>query len=498
MVRLFKKLFELLEIDIPIQEIKGETEYYEQSPHLHFISDSLIKWNIRSMIVKLDLRRENRIPLPAIIIKKENIFEIDIITKFHNDTVEIFESKNNNSKKLNLTNFYDVYSDEILLLEKLDLKYSSPKSLFHLKYYFLVGILLTLMIFIIFLSSKKVFIENFVFFIIKILSLSLLFSYFFKENGHKNRIYDFVCRNINGCIANSENNIFYHYTFAELGIIFFLTSSLSLVFNSNLSYISAADFYSHLLGLFFILYSLYFQLFVFKKVCKMCLIIIFSFLIDFLLTYTKLIDYNLKINILFVLTFVIVVLFVEYFRQGVNAEKKLKFADSVNKKLWRNKKIFKNILDISSNFKFDKGSSYSFGNINSNNEILIVITPSCKYCIEVFEEIRNLINLNPNYKLHVFINSVNTRNLQLFARASLNNDWVKASYLLHNWRVGLFDKDSIENEKDILIINNLIKNQKFFFEINLFDSYPNIYFNSKKIPQFIDFENIKISLSKFD
>ena len=128
---------------------------------------------------------------------------------------------------------------------------------------------------------------------------------------------------------------------------------------------------------------------------------------------------------------------------------------------------------------------------------MIVITPSCKYCIEVFEEIRNLINLNPKYILLVFINSVNKRNLELFASASLNNDWDKASNLLHNWH-GLFNIDSNENGKDNMRINNLIENQKLFFEINNFNSYPNIYFNSKKIPQFIEFENIKIALSKFD
>jgi len=93
MINFYKYLFNLLDIKISINEIKKECNYYENKPLLFNISDSLFKWNIKNMMVRLTPSHIHKIPIPAIISKINTDGGFDILKEYKDDNLFIFDSK---------------------------------------------------------------------------------------------------------------------------------------------------------------------------------------------------------------------------------------------------------------------------------------------------------------------------------------------------------------------------------------------------------------------
>jgi len=337
---------------------------------------------------------------------------------------------------------------------------------------------------------------------IKVLLLSLLISYFLKENGNSNSIFTFVCG------SNSEtkcsdfkpgiNKFFKYFTFSELGLLFYPASILSYIFINNLNnYHTILEFLLLCIGFFIIIYSLFLQLFIKKKVCRICLFIILLYIIDFSFNFSFPITYSFNLNFQFAFLLLLNLAFVEFIKLHFESISQSQKISNINKSIWRNKYIIISVLNNSKIYNHKLTNSIKFGQKNAKNICTLIITPYCKHCLNALDNMANLLLLNSEFNLNIFVKTYNIEkkdcNLKKLALSSLNNDIKEALSILHNWsncdNINLPPKHSIN-------VNKIVKSNKSFFNKNDYKRFPVIFINGKRIPEFIEFENIKIAFSK--
>jgi len=496
MTQLFLKVFKILDIIIPSEVILKETDYYKEDPSLTHISESLIKWNIKCMIVNLEPKYIKKIPLPAIVQKKKDTSKFDIITKYDNEKVILLNSVTSIKISITLEQYSQIYSSNTLLLEKIDVNYTykqkrTQKFIYHIFF----------LLFFIYIFATTFLLDSFssIEIILKIFALLLLSSSFLKENDISTTLFSYVCGNKNHCSDNSDKlKLFHYYSFSELGIIFFSSTVLSFffinhIYNNN----SIFEYLTYFIGIVLFIYSLYLQVFILKKFCRICLIVLLIFISDFALNFQSDIDIRLVPNLLFLIIIFISIFFIEILKKYFLSNIELRKTINLNKYVWRNKYLINTILENSKEYNFVLKNSILFGEKKAIKSCVLVISPNCKYCLQAFDNLLDLVMLNPQINLSVFVNSNPIKkcyyNLNKLARASLNNNLKEALEVFYNWR-------KYENNTNDVNLNNEIKeminSNESFFEKNRFTRFPAIFINNKKIPEFIDFENIKIMFAR--
>ena len=212
-------------------------------------------------------------------------------------------------------------------------------------------------------------------------------------------------------VINSDKwKLFKFLNFSSLSIIFF--SSQFLLLFLFLFIKNASDFFSIqkvlLLGaLPLIVLSIYFQKFVEKKWCPICLVLI-SILLFEIGYISYFFDYSITSFFTPVLThvtlFSLVALVWISLKATLTKQKELKEFQLTGNRFIRNYDFFKN--NLTANEKINLPSTpIILGNKNSNTEITIITSPFCGYCKDADVLINNILKINgKNSKINVLIN----------------------------------------------------------------------------------------------
>jgi uncharacterized membrane protein/thiol-disulfide isomerase/thioredoxin len=203
-------------------------------------------------------------------------------------------------------------------------------------------------------------------------------------------------------IKSQESKILGFLSLADLGIIYYLSLISQLTF---LGFDHSFFLVFSLFGIPVIIYSIYYQKFIFKRWCNICLITagIFFGLLTLLLTapsnfyvnqmyWLKALSIGLGILIFWVIFKHYVTLYLD---SKINNQSLLKFK--------RDFHLFKTLLERSVKVDTEFKGKLEFGSINGKVKIDLVLSPYCKYCNMAFSIFNEILSHYKGDKLSVGI-----------------------------------------------------------------------------------------------
>lgn len=200
-------------------------------------------------------------------------------------------------------------------------------------------------------------------------------------------------------VLNHKNSkLFGLISYEKIGLIYFIFALLSPIFILN----NTVLYYLFFLSALFPIYSIYFQYFVAKSWCPLCLIIQVNLIINFLLFLIFGFDLNLSFIAVLnsIILFVFVVYFVEFFMKRYEYETKMNSLIIKTNSFINDDEVFNLIQNRNITLiKVPKQASVFSGNLEASNKITFITNPFCKYCSERYNQIIEVIEYNQNIKV---------------------------------------------------------------------------------------------------
>ncbi|MRX70413.1 Thioredoxin [Flavobacterium resistens] len=211
-------------------------------------------------------------------------------------------------------------------------------------------------------------------------------------------------------VGSTKWKIFESINFSDLSIVFFASQFLGMLTFLFMAKIDA--YFSIQKGLLLcavplLFTSIYYQKFVEKKWCPICLVIISIILLELtciLFLYQTSFDLQIYPLIVYGFVFVIVALGWSTLKNLLNQRKELKEFQITGNRFIRNYEIFKNSL-LSKNRVNLPNSPVILGNHASNTEITIITSPFCGHCKNAHKILdKILIKNEENLKIKIIFN----------------------------------------------------------------------------------------------
>ena len=219
-----------------------------------------------------------------------------------------------------------------------------------------------------------------------------------------------------GNILNSEAaKIFGWLTWSEIGLFYFLGGFLALIFSNNLTETLLILKWLNVLALPYTVWSVYYQAFVAKEWCVLCLTVQLLLWVEFF-TLSKIpfslnsemIDSFINLSLCF-LSVTIVWAFIkkplqnsERFGEVYNTLQKIKFDPDFVKGMLSKERMLPPI--------FEGMKVLRMGNPNAENVITLALSPSCASCGRAFWEVQRLVHKNAQFRVEVIFSTSNEAN----------------------------------------------------------------------------------------
>ena len=387
------------------EQFKLHLETHPEYPNLKSISDTFDYFNIVNMVVNVPLEAFSKLPKSFITLYRVKGVDTLVLVEKIRNYVKLQGQQLN--VKVEEAYFMDAWSPTVLLVEaneskeKIDIR---PSSI-------LYGIVTLLLVGIVAMSQTLDVIR------VCHLGLSLFGLYicyliYGETLGTPNSAASKICQVVsnpascNSVINDKRGKIFNYISLSDSAIIYFATvflSSLLIGFDQKLLLILSIS------SLPVVLLSLYYQAFIIKEWCGLCLgtsiILILQF---YLLLYNyKPVSIHWAISVKY--TFIAVLISICWL-----LFKKMSFGIIDLQQSKRNYLRFKrdNSLFLFSltqspfknNFNDAHVNSMVFGAVNPVIDILAITNPSCGYCVEAFQVYRQLLANYPKVRVTLMFN----------------------------------------------------------------------------------------------
>ncbi|NDV45420.1 vitamin K epoxide reductase family protein [Flagellimonas sediminis] len=522
-------LLEKLKIKNTNGFLKSKILSHPDYPSLNAISDTLSVYNIENIAVKIDSEKFGEIPLPCISqVDLENIKSFIVIEKVLNGRIYFY---NNRGKLINMSaqNFSNIWSGICLLCLKSE--YSSEPNLrinilkTLADKFLLIGLLLCLgalltsnLLFSTFLKESgtlNIFLFSF-YLCLKFFGLSLSISFLSHEikssgsafirkycsfNSHVDC--DVVLNSEYSSIPGTSINLgSLCFTYFFGSILFFVLSEFS---DQSISIAAHASF-----GVFPILiWSLILQAFVIKQFCRLCIAIQIIILFEIILSYLGnfyVMGIQFKLSILFVTTLVAPIYLWNIIKPLIVQEIEWREKGRFFKKLKNYKFVFEYFLQKSKWIQNPPSNlSLSLLNNTSNDEIILVIDPYCRYSTEAFRMFQELFSKEIINLTIIFIPTIENSDgsNELIKYITSLKDYYKDSTVqdaLSTWFWS--PKKNMKEFKEMFPIDNfpLESEDSNFWEIkewcleNGISRVPTIIYNNRLIPDNYTVEDLRYIL----
>lgn len=284
----------------------------------------------------------------------------------------------------------------------------------------------------------------------------------------------------------------------KIGIIYFLFSLISITFSKV---IINNEVLLLLFGIssFFPIYSIYFQYFIVKKWCPLCLIIQLNIISNFIIIYINYsifeIDiFDILINfVILTLITLIVYLFSIY---SLNKSEILRLQKKVNLFL-SDTEVF-NLIDKRNidYIKIPENMRLYTGNLDSSEVITLITNPLCQYCSEKYFQIKKVLEYNENIKLETIyciphqpeiMNEVTRELINIYLNKGPENYEKKVSEWYLKGKDD-FNKWLVQNKSknDNSATNDILMTHSEWCELSKITYTPAILINGKNIPKGFD------------
>ncbi|OCA68085.1 hypothetical protein BBI01_19780 [Chryseobacterium artocarpi] len=481
----------LVDIQIDKDEFEYQLSSHPEFPNTLSYSDTLNFFNINCSVYEIN--KKDIVFLPENFI---SIIDGEFKLEFKNKFILTKNSK------------------FILLVEKSDSFYQEKKT-YNLSLY--STFLLALVILSVLLINSSFLFIGILFLLFSFSGIFLSFEAYKKTHGKGTIIPLGVCQNK---MLKTDCDYVFNYKkwkffdLSEISLSFFFSQVITFVI---LSIYGNLDFYYYIYKYIFFLFipisivSLYYQVIIIKKLCPVCIGIIFCVYAQLTLLYflpklpVKIHIFSIILYILFVL---ISLLFLLFLKKTNEVNNKLKNEIIRNIRFRKNYVFFKNNLFIQKKTLNDKFlSSFAFGAENSNLIFTLVTNPFCKYCKEFYPIFMKIID---KYGDKIDVRLVLDADLENFSE-ELRAIYINLACIYENskekniffialeeWYNIRVDKIQIEkwNAKYSHLIKNRqnviakLENQKKWRKINDINYTPDIFINGYQYP--IEYERVDL------
>ena len=493
-------------IKIDFANFLYQAEKHPDYPTLLAISDTLSFFKIKNGAIQVSVSEIDLLPdhFVALLGKEKSNPQLYFIKKNNNIYFYTLDEKVIEISKSELESSWN---NIVLLLEKSEVENIVNKKKSKLSW---ILSLLCLGLFVLTLIEFKDNIQTKLFFLFPIFGLLFSVSALKDLFGIENVLLNSFC-NMNdstGCtsvISSTKWKFFEFVNFSDLSIVFFSSQFLGLLlflFADNID----SFFYIQKILLFvaipILFLSIYYQKFVERKWCPICLGIIAIILLElvYLIVFQSVPFIILpKLLIPYGLIFMTVTIIWSSLKRLLFQQKELKEFQLKGIRFIHNYEIFKNTLLVSSKtaFKNIHFGNIILGNADARLKIIIVSSPFCRHCAEIHtiieeivEKYRDTVCFDIRFNFNDEQSDEKSKKIhQNFVRIYYDKGQDSFIKALHNWFENK-DEDKLNSngtsQLSDLKINEILKEQFFMNQENNITFTPAIIIDQYVFPKQYD------------
>ena len=510
-------LLKIAKVKVTETTLKNKLLQHSDFPTLISLSDVLTDLKVDNMATRINPYQLSEIPLPAIA-HFEDGSGYATINKIENNQVEWLHEKMG-IRSESIAEFSHKWQGITLLTQPNEksgeenyLKNRRFEIIENLRKPFIISGLILILGYFIGNNFTNLSIENpinfYAFLIAKfaggIVSCFLIWYSIDANNSFLRSVCEINSKTNCGNILNSEAaKIFGWLTWSEIGLFYFTGGFLALLFSINLSETLLMLKWLNVLALPYTVWSVYYQGFVAKEWCILCLTFQLLLWVEFFtllpITFTlnsDLINSLINLSLCF-LSVTILWAFIKKplqilvrFDETYNTLQKIKFDPDFVKGVLSKERMLPPI--------FEGMKVLKMGNSEAENLITLALSPSCGSCGHAFMEAQRLIINNPQFRCEViFAGSNVTDNIGgKVVRNILSLPFEKMENTTHNWFQNT--KQDLQNwkEKNVIVEDakegiSQINFHLRWLELARVVSAPTIFLNGAELPSFFGIDNIE-------
>ena len=480
-----------------------QLESHPNFPSLYAIIDTFNFFEVENLAVKIENKELENLPDSFLSVVDSDTGKEVVLTEKNKKNISIAFS-NGFKKKISKDEYLKIWTGIIVAIEANPINESQLFSSNKNNYVIMAGVF-TLSLILVFLENQQNLILATFYYLL--LLTGLIISYFLvrEEMGLVNDSISKICNvtdktSCKDVMSSNGAKVFKNVSLSDISILYF--SSLTLFF--ALTSFDSNSFIYSIIGIFsipIILYSIYYQGFIVKKWCVLCLGIDAVLLLQLLII---LFNFSLVLNTTPINSFFSGILIVTLFyysgyelKNRIQKISKYKISELQYQKLKRNYLVFNTLLQNNQKIeeeRLDSLTTIIIGKIESPITLFLVLSASCGHCHTAYEKAIKLVRKNPNeikIKLIFNINIENTENPNniIYKQAS-NYYWSgevqKAITSLNDWHIERMDLEKWKSKwesNQLDYSKSMIPNQYNWCLENAIHFTPAIILNGHILPK---------------
>ena len=493
--------------------VKEALKSHSNYPTFKSICDTLNEWNIEHYPLKYQTEEIMEISAPYIVHFRNGGGQIAFVSDISNDKVTFYESYRS-KREITAKEYLERCSGAVILLNPDERSGEKDyRSKFQNELINNAIIPLTILTFLLFtiLASVNSFTSgealsdkiNLLLFLTKSAGILLSVLLILHEFEVHLSLTDKLCHlnkatNCNTVLNDKASKVFGWFGWADTGIVYFTGGLLFLFLNLNeqglflLAILSA-------LSLPYPLFSIYYQGFVLKKWCTMCLGVQLILIVEFILLIPRFSQFSFAFNTLsdLILTFLVTgityTLFILFTREKISNEmhyyKYLGFKKNPDiQRILLYNQVHNDIPVIE--------TSLVFGDKDARLKITAFLSLHCSHCARAFEMIKKMLKSGEKVSLNIVLITSDTKILSFLYGNNKPGQEAESLNLLDQWfnadpysRTKITDGLCIPEDGDILNKVNE-ENSRLFKECNVIGT-PTFFINGYMLPGQYDIDDIK-------
>ena len=471
-------------------------EYFNTYPSnntLWAIHNILVDYNIKSVALKIDDKNKiDTLDLPFI---AHIANDFCVVKNISNEKITyIAENKEIKSSK---EDFFKLWTG-IVLLPKTTISSIEPNYKEHckleitsklIKYTTIASIVAIFLLSVIF-NNNDINIGWYLLLLFNILNLCVGYILLYKENNLNSKFVDKFCSTSKGqncsSIVGKKSKLFGIISWSEMGVSYFLSNIVILLFIPNSIYVISLF---SVLVLPYTFWSIWYQKYIEKRWCSLCLItqllLWCAFIICTLFEFLSFQQQNLLEYLCALLLYPIFLFIVNKYVQTLKLRSSFNDISFQYNTLKWNEKVFVNYLD--DNYIKDNSHSYSsivLGHNDAKNIITIFSNPYCTPCAKLEDTISNILKFNSCKVQYVFtsLDDSDEKAIKILISAILNTKAEDKHIIIKEWHTkGKLNVDKFAtkynaNINDINVLDEYENHIKFTNNCGV-NSTPRILFN---------------------
>lgn len=372
-------------------------------PSLNAFKDALNYLNIENVFVNLSSNDFGDIPVYSLLqlqnVDKSKSEMVLLTSDITQESISFYD------EKLELVSlekdiFFSLWTGIVVAIEKQEeithIDIPSRKNQFGQSFRFIafgvIGLVLGY-------SLWKFSISEVAYIVTSLVGLYYCFEIYKNQHGEKSIIVDKICndeKEESSCqkVMQSDQLNVFGLKLSDIALFYFIKTIILGLFINNTQFIIII---LSVLNFPVIAYSLYIQLFKEKKLCKLCLILIFILLVQSGISLLYF-NYSFSLEVLIlgaIFLFSILPLYI-FINKTIDENNKLKNENTSNLRFKRNYDIFKRELLLTPKIGFEHQDVFFLGNKDAKSNITLISNLECKFCGEAHHILKKLYIENEN------------------------------------------------------------------------------------------------------